>query len=137
MLKPLARHTILAVVLLVLAALTACGTPTPAPARFTQTVDGLTISLEATASPKLNTNEYFTVTLTDAQGKPVDGADVYLDLTMLTMPMGTNRPVAEAQGQGRYLAASAYTMLGEWQITVFAKVAGVAHQAIFKLTVAE
>jgi hypothetical protein len=148
MLKPLARRTFLAVVLLALAALSACGAPTPAPTpaptvaptpvagRFEQTVDGLTIVLEATASPKLNTSERFTVTLTDAQGKPVDGADVYLDLTMLVMPMGTNRPVAEAQGQGRYLATTAYTMLGEWQITVVAKVAGTDHQAIFKLTVA-
>jgi hypothetical protein len=129
------RHTAIVLTLLALALLAGCGAP--APARFEQTVDGLTITLEATASPKLNASERFQITLADAQGQPVEGADVYLNMNMPTMPMGTNRPIAEPQGQGRYLARSAYTMTGEWELTVVAKVAGVEHRAVFTIPVAE
>ena len=134
--RTLAPNGWVAYVLLGLLLLAACGAPSNL-THFQATADGLTIALEVTASPKINTSEQFLVTLTDAQGHPVDGADVYLDLTMPAMPMGTNRPVAEAQGQGRYLASSAYTMTGEWSITVIAEVAKVEHRALFKLTVSE
>ena len=121
---------------MLLALLAACG-QAAAPARLAQTVDGLTITLEATASPKLNAAEQLTVTLADAQGQPVDGADVYVDLTMPAMPMGTNRPIAEPEGQGRYRANSAYTMSGDWDVTVVATVAGKEHRAVFKITAIE
>jgi nitrogen fixation protein FixH len=128
-------RAVLALALLV-ATLAACGAA-PATARQEQTVDGLTIGLEATESPQLNASERLVVTLADAQGQPVDGADVYVDMTMPTMPMGTNRPVAEGQGQGRYVASSAYTMTGEWELIVVAQVAGKEHRALFKITAVE
>jgi hypothetical protein len=131
--RRLAPGLIAAIVALALAA---CGAA-PAKARLAQTVDGLTITLEQTATPKLNATEQLVVTLTDAEGRPVDGADVYVDLTMLTMPMGTNRPIAEAQGEGRYLASTAYTMTGEWEVTVFATVDGVERKAVFKIMAIE
>ena len=134
MLKRLAHATVCA--LLGVLFLAACGAPSNL-THFKATADGLTIALEVTASPKINTSEPFIVTLTDAQGQPVEGADVYLDLTMPAMPMGTNRPVAEPQGAGRYLASSAYTMTGEWSITVFVEAAKVEHRALFKLTANE
>ena len=134
MLKRLACATVC--VLLGVCLLAACGAPSNL-THFKATADGLTIALEITASPKINTSEQFLVTLTDAQGQPVEGADVYLDLTMPAMPMGTNRPVAEPQGAGRYLASSAYTMTGEWSITVVVEIAKVEHRALFKLTANE
>lgn len=121
---------------MLVALLAACGQAT-APTRLAQTVDGLTITLEATANPKLNAAEQLTVTLADAQGQPVDGADVYVDLTMPAMPMGTNRPIAEPAGQGGYRASTAYTMTGEWEVTVVASVAGKEHRAVFKITAVE
>jgi hypothetical protein len=118
--------------------LTACGpAAAPPPPRLQQIVDGLTIGLEATASPKLNASEQLIVVLIDAQGRPVEGAEVYVDLTMPAMPMGTNRPIAEAQGQGRYLAQTAYTMTGDWEVTVVATVEGKEHRAMFPITAVE
>lgn len=40
------------------------------------------IALEAVAAPKMNDTQELIVTLTDASGAPVEGADVYLDLDM-------------------------------------------------------
>ncbi len=130
MLLSLAR---LARALLCALAITACGNTTPPPgtARQQQTVAGLTITLERTAEPKLNQTQAFTIRLTDVQNMPVDGADVYLDLAMPADPMGTNRPIATAQGAGVYTAQSAFIMAGDWAITVVATVDGTEHRAVF------
>ena len=96
-----------------------------------QTIDGLTIGLEAPAAPKLLDQAGFTITLTDATGKPVDGADVYLDMEMSTMPMGTNKPVASASGGGIYHAQGTFDMTGKWNITVHATMQGKDHAAMF------
>lgn len=103
----------------------------------TQTIDGLTIALEAPSEPKLLDAASFLITLTDSAGKPVEGADVYLDLLMTTMPMGTNKPVASPEGPGKYRAQGVFDMAGEWDITVHATVAGKDHAAKFTSTVAE
>ncbi len=102
-----------------------------------QTIDGLTISLEAPSEPKLLDAANFVITLTDSAGKPVEGADVYLDLLMTTMPMGTNKPVASPEGPGKYRAQGVFDMTGEWDITVHVTVAGKEHAAKFTSTVAE
>lgn len=100
-------------------------------------VDGVVVGLETSASPPLNTSQELIVTLFDEQGQPIDGAGVYLDLTMPAMPMGTNRPVAEPLGEGRYRARTAYTMAGDWEIIVVAEIAGAEHRAVFTRTVSE
>jgi nitrogen fixation protein FixH len=97
-----------------------------------QSVDGLTITLRATDTPKLLESQEFLITLTDAQGKAVDGALVYLDLDMPTDSMGTNQPLADGLGNGSYRATTVYTMSGEWLVTVVARVEGKEYRAIFK-----
>src|SRR5215212_1467972 len=63
-----------------------------------QRVDGLVITLEQPQQVEiLKTYELF-VTLTDAQGRPVDGAIVFVDLAMPAMPMGAYQPLADALG---------------------------------------
>jgi nitrogen fixation protein FixH len=118
----------------ILLLLVACSAqPTRAPTtRQEQTVDGITIGLEMAEKPKLNAAQEFIVSLSDAQGKPIDNASVYLDLTMPTMPMGSNRPVAASEGKGRYRAQAAYTMTGGWEVTVFVELDGATHSALFK-----
>lgn len=121
---------------LILASLLAgCGSPAATVRR--QTVEGLTIALEEPSGPVVLDQATFTITLTDAGGKPVDGADVYIDMTMATMRMGTNRPVATAAGNGTYRAQGTYDMAGDWQITVHAAVGGKDHAATFASNVAE
>jgi hypothetical protein len=97
----------------------------------TKTVDGLVIALEAPKVTKLLDTASFLITLTDATGKPVEGADVYLELLMPAMPMGTNKPVATVEGPGKYRAQGVFDMIGDWQVTVHANVEGKDHAAMF------
>jgi hypothetical protein len=120
--------------------LAGCGVPgasAPATTVRQQTVEGLTISLEEPAGPVVLDQAAFIITLTDAGGKPVDGADVYLDMSMAAMKMGTNKPVASAAGNGTYRAQGTFDMAGDWTITVHATVDGKDHAATFDSKVAE
>ena len=115
-----------------LVALTGCGSTDAASGNIqTKTVDGLTIALEAPPAPKLLDQATFTITLTDATGKPIDGADVYVEMVMTTMPMGSNKPVANAAGSGKYTAQGTFDMTGDWNLTVHANVQGKDHAALF------
>ena len=96
-----------------------------------QAAGDLSIGLQTAAAPTLYEGQQFTVTLADAQGKTVDGADVYLELVMLEHPMGTNKPVAVPAGSGLYRADGAYTMAGRWGVTVVATVQGRVYRATF------
>jgi hypothetical protein len=126
-----------------LALLVACGSrtdtaiPPPGTTRQEQTVDNLTISLETSTQPRVNQSQQFRIVLTDDQGNPIDGADVYLDLDMPAMPMGTNRPEAQPEGEGVYHVDAVYTMSGEWTITVVATVEEQAYRTVFTKQVQE
>ncbi|WP_370650066.1 FixH family protein [Oscillochloris sp. ZM17-4] len=123
---------------MILTLLAACSAPSgPPTVRQEQTVDGITIGLEAADAPKVNATQDFTITLADAKGQLIDDASVYIDLLMPAMPMGSNRPVASAAGQGRYNVQTVYTMSGTWEITVVAELDGVEHRATFPREVPE
>ncbi|HEU5086112.1 MAG TPA: FixH family protein [Roseiflexaceae bacterium] len=126
------RYTVL---ILALALCVACGQP--ASMRQSQTVDGLTITLEHPRELPINREQEMTITLMDASGKPVDGAIVALDLVMPAMPMGQNKPLADPLGGGRYRVRAAYSMLGDWKTTVRATINGKAYEATFDQVVVE
>lgn len=117
-------------------ALVGCGrSPSTDRIMYTQTVDGITIVLESSAAPVKVKPQTWTIRLTDAAGTPIDDALVYLDLVMPGMPMGQQKPLAMAQGSGRYVAEGFYTMDATWQVVVHAEIAGVDHQATFVIEV--
>ena len=107
----------------------------PSTIRQQQTSNGVSIILERATEPKLNQAQAFTIRLLDSTQAPIEGANVYLDLTMPADPMGTNRPIATPQGAGVYTAQSAFIMVGEWAITVVANVNGTEHRVVFAATV--
>jgi nitrogen fixation protein FixH len=127
--------------LLTVAMLAACGSSLPALApdqqRFQQEFADFTLTLDTTAAPRINQPQIFRVHLTDARGRPIEGADVYLKLAMDMLCLSDSSPVAEPVDSGIYQAASVYPMAGEWHIDVIAEVAGSEHSATFKLEVAE
>lgn len=130
----------LLILLALLLGLAACAAPTRSEGvrMEEQTVDGLTIGLQALESPRLNRPFELSATLADAQGRPVDGASVFFELTMPAMPMGTNTPIAEGLGDGRYRAANVVMdMTGDWEIAVVAEVGGVERRAVFTRTAVE
>jgi nitrogen fixation protein FixH len=96
-----------------------------------KTVDGMTITLTRPETIEVLRDQALVVTLADAAGRPVDGAQVYFDLTMPAMEMGTNQPIADPSGNGRYQATSVFTMDGDWRIVVHATVADQTYIAAF------
>ncbi|KAB8144433.1 FixH family protein [Chloroflexia bacterium SDU3-3] len=96
-----------------------------------QVVAGRTVDFEHPAKAELLKNYDLFVTLKDSAGKPIDGADVVLTLDMPSMPMGVNRPVAEPAGSGRYKVTTAFSMEGDWVITVDARANGDRSTVVF------
>lgn len=120
---------------MLLAACSQSAAPAASTVRQQQTVEGLTITLEMAAQPELNRPQHLVVTLTDAQGQFVDDAEVYLELVMTEHPMGTNQPIATAQGAGTYDVEAVYTMTGPWTIDVVAERGDKTYRATFTTTI--
>jgi copper transport protein len=94
---------------------------TTAAAPFVQTeqANGLAITLDI-APATFGTNT-FTVTVKDAQGKPIQGAAVLVQTTMLDMDMGVQNVQLKAAGAsspGVYSGQSDLTMAGHWDVLV-------------------
>jgi hypothetical protein len=122
------------VVALALLGLSSCGGGGTSSAKTRtqwQTVDQLTVALEGPELPPLLTEQPITITLTDASGAPVDGAEVWIGMRMPTMQMQPNEPDAVAAGNGRYRASVLYTMAGTWSLEVHATVRGREYVATF------
>lgn len=97
----------------------------------TAQVDGITIGFEHPAQAELLKTYDVFVTLKDANGRTINGADVVITMDMPAMSMGSNRPVADSAGNGRYRVSTAYSMDGDWVITVEAEVNGNTYRATF------
>ncbi len=129
------RFISILVALIVLAACTSQGT---LPAGYTtarQTIDSTMISFEHPERAVLLKEYELVVMLTDATGRPINNASVFLDLTMPAHPMGTNQPLADPLGGGRYRIRAAYTMDGEWIVKIHATISGREYVATFNQTV--
>ncbi len=135
------RWWALPLVALLALVLSACGGGLPALAgdqvRAQQTVDGVTITLDTQREPRVNQPQRFRVTLTDRLGRPLDGAEVYLDLDMDMLCLSGARPIATPRGPGQYEARSVYQMAGEWEVTVYTELQGQQRQALFRIKVAD
>lgn len=82
--------------------------------------EGLTISLAVTPSPPArHEGTAFEITIRNAAGDAETGARVSLDLSMPAHhAMPENRPRVQERGGGRYGAAGAFSMGGEWRAAV-------------------
>ncbi len=110
---------------------------TPAPIRQIQKVDSITIGLEHPAQASINREVEVFVTVTDASDKTINNALVVLDLQMPEMPMGQNRPLADAIGGGRYRVRTAFSMIGMWHTNVIVTIDGKEYRARFEQEVGE
>lgn len=96
-----------------------------------QTVGGYTFTLERPPQATLLKNYDLFVTIADPQGKAVNDARVFLDMTMPAMPMGASQPLADPPTGGRYRVNTVFTMTGDWRVTVHAKIGGKEYAATF------
>jgi len=75
------------------------------------------IMAATTAAPKSGDNP-LTISVTDAQGKPVAGATITTSVAMTSMDMGTSHPAVAEKGAGQYAATVNFSMAGPWLVTV-------------------
>lgn len=81
--------------------------------------DGLAISLTTVPNPPARLEgTAFEISVRDAAGNPVLGARVSLELRMRAHSMPENQPRVQERGAGRYVAAGAFGMGGEWLAAV-------------------
>jgi len=72
----------------------------------------------ATAStPKAGDNP-LTISITDAQGKPVTGATITTSVAMTSMDMGITHPAVTEKGAGQYATVVNFSMAGPWRVKV-------------------
>ena len=127
--KPSNTYSLCIACLLLLFILSACGGQPSVTSQ--QTVDDLTIALQRPQQIALLQDYEFTITLTDAAGKPVDGATLFIEQDMPTMKMQSNQPLGEPLGGGKYRVKGVFTMEGNWRVIVHASVAGKDYAATF------
>ena len=118
-------------IFMLLLGLTACLSSTPGYATQQQSVDGIAITLERPQQAELLKDYELFVTLKDASGAAIDGATVFVEMSMPSMPMPPQQPIADGLGGGRYRLKNAFTMEGDWKVDVHATIAGKEHIATF------
>lgn len=79
------------------------------------------IDYKVAKDAKANFETPLTITIQDAKGSPVSGAEVEAVLTMVDMDHGEFKHKANQTKAGTYQAAVKFVMVGAWQIEVRAK----------------
>ena len=75
------------------------------------------ITATTVSTPKAGDNP-LTISITDAQGKPITGATITTTVAMTSMDMGTTHPAVMEKGNGKYAATVTFGMAGPWRVTV-------------------
>jgi hypothetical protein len=89
------------------------------------------------AQPKFGRKTNFRVTLRQPLGSPVDGAQVEASLVMPLMDMGKNQFPLKPVDNGEYQGTGEFTMAGEWEVIVIARVQGKTGKTTFNVNVEE
>ena len=93
----------------------------------------LNLAVTMSPAPAAFGTTMFNITLTDEKSAAVSDAQITLDLTMPSMRMPTNKPQAQALGDGKYQAAGRFTMRGGWRIDVIIERGGQKQNAYFDI----
>ncbi len=95
----------------------------------------LMIKADLTGAAKVGANT-LKITVSDHGGNPIKDATVTLEVDMVTMNMGVQRPPVTNKGDGTYTATVTFSMAGPWRVDVTAKspTAGEATQSFEFLT---
>lgn len=98
--------------------LAACGTvATPAAAPSAP----VNIKIETSPSPAMMGEIELVLTLTDANGNPIEGATVDVSADHTDMSGMDMSGVATEQGSGRYSIRADFSMSGNWKLTVYVR----------------
>lgn len=112
----------ISVIVLLAGVLAACGgsAEPAAPADSSSTGEAI-IAMETNPNPAAMGDVELVLTITDAQGNPIEGAtvDVEVDHTDMT-GMGMSGAATD-QGGGRYSINANFSMSGNWKLTVYVR----------------
>lgn len=111
--------------------------PEPGTLRQQLSAGELTVVLDHPIDPQTTQPERLLVQLLDAQGQPVSGADVQLDLAMPMLCASGDAPVVAEVQPGSYQATTRFEMSGAWNVNVTIAHAGTRATASFPLQVRE
>ncbi|HRJ59243.1 MAG TPA: FixH family protein [Anaerolineales bacterium] len=113
----------ISVLVLLAGALAACGggSAEPAAPADSGSSDEVNIAVETSPNPAAMGDVELVLTIIDAQGNPIEGAtvDVEVDHTDMT-GMGMNGAATD-QGGGRYSINANFSMSGNWKLTVYVR----------------
>lgn len=116
--------------------LTACGgSAEPAAPADSGSTGEVNIVVETNPTPAAMGDMELILTITDAQGNPIEGAtvDVAVDHTDMS-GMGMSG-VATDQGSGKYSINANFNMSGSWQLTVYVRKDGLDYKEDIELKV--
>ena len=119
----------ISVIVLLTGVLAACGgSAEPAAPADTGSTGEVNIAVETSPNPAAMGDVELILTITDAQGSPIEGGtvDVAVDHTDMT-GMGMSG-VATDQGGGRYSINANFSMSGNWKLTVYVRKDGLDYQ---------
>lgn len=83
-----------------------------------ETKSAFQISIEPTAPLKADVDVPFQITVKDAKGAPVAGAEVHVVATMVDMDHGEFKSDARQTGPGVYETKQNFLMGGAWNLSV-------------------
>lgn len=119
----------ISVIVLLAGVLAACGgSAVPAASASSGSTGEVNIAVETSPNPAAMGDVELVLTITDAQGNPIEGAtvDMAVDHTDMT-GMGMSG-VATDQGSGRYSINANFSMSGNWRLTVYVRKDGLDYQ---------
>lgn len=128
------RKIIFISMLIVLAALlVACGSAaTPAATTSSKPVN---IKVETNPTPAVMGAMELVLMITDADGKPIEGATVDVSAEHTDMSGMDMSGVATDQGGGRYSIRPNFSMSGNWKLTVYVRKDGLDYKEEIELPV--
>lgn len=113
--------------------LAACGSAaTPVDTTSSKPVN---IEVETNPAPAMMGDMEVVLTITDADGKPIEGATVDVSAEHTDMSGMDMSGVATDQGGGRYSIKSNFSMNGTWKLTLYVRKEGLDYKEEIELPV--
>jgi hypothetical protein len=106
--------------------LAACGSAaTPAPSTSSKPVN---IKFETDPHPAMLGDMVLILTITDANGNPIEGAKVDVSVDHIDMTGMGMSGLATDQGGGKYAINANFSMSGNWKLTVYVRKDGLDYK---------
>lgn len=117
------RKTIfISMIVLLSTLLTACGAAlTPAVNNDGVSAQQVNIAISTNPNPALMGDLELTLTITDANGEPIEGARVDVSADHTDMTGMSMNGAATDQGDGKYAINANFSMSGNWKLTIYVR----------------